>query len=282
MQTVFASIALRALLQDGEFSIAYLIKYFIHQVKIGPGSEAKTVREMLRVPNVSKPQREEVKNRYRGKVDKAIMEVTDQFLTHIFHFPGSDVDMSIRFATPDQRIDWWARISHQIVVGDKGSFSGGMIYMKSYFFQISRFRELFAILLQDIYAEVLDDPNAEVQWDEHFMKEPRQRLREVEFLTKRGMDMETACRALGYSWSQFVSDREKTLTPAMLKKKGKPKEAHEYWEAIQKPFFEANQGLLQDNPGGKPAADDGAPEESPEDETPRPEGVAGAIGVDHG
>ncbi len=282
MQTVFASIALRALLQDGEFSIAYLIKYFIHQIKIGPGGEAKTVREMLRVGNVSKPQREEVKNRYRGKIDKAILEVTDQFLTHIFHFPGNDVDMSIRFATPDQRIDWWARISRQIVVGDKGSFSGGLIYLKGYARKISRFRELFAIFLQDIYAEVLGDSDAEVQWDEHFMKEPRQKLREVELLTKRGMDMESACRILGYSWSQFVSDREKTLSPEIMKKKTVKKEAHEYWMAIQTPFFEPNQGLLQDDPGGKPAVDDGLPGDGPEDDNPRPEGVAGTIGADNG
>ena len=282
MMTVFPSIALRQLLQDGEFSIAYLIKYFIHQVKVGPKSEGKTVQQMLRAGTVSKPQREKVKNRYRSKIDKALFEVTDQQLEHIFHFPGNDVDMKKRFATPDERINWWARISEQIVVGSKGSFSGGLIYLKGYARKIARFRDLFTIFLQDLYAEILSDKAAETQWDEHFMKEPRQKLREVELMTKRGQDMETACRILGYSWSQWVSDREKTLPPEILAMKDAPKQSHLYWQELQTPFFEPNQGLLKDDPGGKPAKDDGLPGDEPEDEDPRPEGVAGAAGEDNG
>ncbi len=279
MMTVFPSIALRQLLQDGEFSIAYLIKYFIHQVKVGPKGDGKTLQQMLRAGTVSKEQREEVKDRYRTKVDKAFFEVTDQMLEHVFHFPGSDVDFGPRYATPDERINWWARISRQIVVGDKGSFSGGLIYLKGYSRKIARFRELVAIFLQDLYAAILDDPDAEVQWDEHFMKEPRQKLREVEMLTKRGMDLQTACSILGYSWSQFVSDREKTLSPEILKMKGEKDREHLYWQEIQTPFFEPNQGLLQDNPGGRPSTTEEQTTDNLTEETPRPEGVAGAEGV---
>ena len=282
MMTVFPSIALRQLLQDGEFSIAYLIKYFIHQVKVGPKEEGKTLPQILKAGTVSKGMRQEVKDRYRQKIDKAFFEVTNQQLEHIFHFPGNDIDMSKRFATPDERINWWARISRQIVVGDKGSFSGGLIYLKGYARKIARFRDRFAIFLQDLYAEILQDPDAETQWDEHFMKEPRQKLREVELMTKRGQDMETACRIMGYSWSQWVSDREKTLSPEIMKMKGDKKQAHLYWEALQTPFFEPNQGLLQDNPGGKPSEDDGLPGDAPDDNTPRPEGVAGTVGADNG
>ena len=281
MITVFPSIALRQLLQDGEYSIAYLIKYFIHQVRVGPKEGGKTLPQILKAGTVGKDMRVEVQERYRTKVDKAFFEVTDQALEHVFHFPGSDVDFGPRYATPDQRIDWWARISRQIMVGDKGSFSGGLIYLKGYSRKIARFRELIAIFLQDLYAVVLKDSNTEVQWDEHFMKEPRQKLREVELMTKRGMDMETACMILGYSWSQFVSDREKTLPKDILSKKGTD-EADLYWREIQTPFFEPNQGLLKENPGGRPPEDDGQPGDVPEDEDPRPEGVAGTVGADNG
>ena len=282
MMTVFPSIAVRQLLQDGEFSIAYINKYFIHQIKVGPKAEGKTLQQILRAGTISKDQRDEVKDRYRTKVDKAFFEVTDQMLEHIFHFPGSDIDFGPRYATPDERIDWWARISRQIVVGEKGSFSGGLIYLKGYSRQITRFRELVAIFLQDLYAEILNDLDAEVEWDEHFMKEPRQKLREVELMIKRGQDMETACRILGYSWSQWVSDREKTLPPDILKLKDNKAEAHIYWEALQTPFFEPNQGLLQENPGGRPPTNEEQIDETGLEETPRPEGVAGAEGADLG
>ncbi len=253
MLTVFASIALRQLLQDGEVSIAYLIRFFIHQIKVGVKSEGKSLAAALRAGTTDKKQRDEVKDRYRIKIDKAFFEVTDQNLEHIFHFPGADVDMLPRYATPDQRIEWWARISKQIVVGDKGSYSGGLIYLKGYSAKISRFRELFSQFLQDIYREVLEDKDAEVEWNEHFMKEPRQVLREIELLVKRGMDMETAVRALGYSWSQWVSDREKTLPPDILAMKGDPKKADEYWRAIETPFFEVGAGMLTDEQGGRPS-----------------------------
>ncbi len=270
MMTVFPSIALRQLLQDGEFSIAYLIKYFIHQIKVGPKSEGKTLAQMLRAGTVSNDQREEVKNRYRI-VDKAVFEVTDQQLEHLFHFPGADIDMNKRYATPDERINWWARQSKQIMVGDKGSYSGGLIYLKSYYRKISRFRELFAIFLEDVIAETLNDKNAETQWDEHFMKEPRQKLAEVTVMTQHGQDMETACRILGYSWSQWVSDREKSMDPAIVMKKDKPKGAWEYYQGLQIPFFEPSAGMLTDeDSGGRPPIDDTKTDDSNSEPTPRP------------
>ncbi len=280
MITVFPSIALRQLLQDGEFSIAYLIKYFIHQIKVGPKGEGKTLQQMLRAGTVSVTQREEVKARYRTKVDKAFFEVTDQQLEHIFHFPGADVDMGPRYATPDERINWWARISKQIVTGDKGSYSGGLIYLKGYSRKISRFRNLFSQFIEDVIMDVLEDKDAETQWDEHFMKEPRQKLKEIELMVKHGMDMETITRILGYSWSQWVSDREKTLPPEILAMKNKPDEAYQYWQALQVPDFEPNSGMLLDEGGGRPATTDEQTDDSGAADQPRPEGATGAEGVD--
>ncbi len=268
--TVFPSIALRQLLQDGEFSIAYLIKYFIHQIKVGPKGEGKTLAQMLRAGAVSKDQFKEVRDRYRI-VDKAFFEVTDQQLEHIFHFPGADIDMAPRYATPDERIDWWARQSKQIMTGSTGSYSGGLIYLKSYYRKIARFRELFAIFVDDVVAETLNDKNAETQWDEHFMKEPRQKLAEVTFMTQHGQDMETACRILGYSWSQWVSDREKSMDPAIVMKKDKPKGAWEYYQGLQIPFFEPSAGMLTDeDSGGRPPIDDTKTDDSGSEPTPRP------------
>jgi len=280
MMTVFPSIALRRLLQDGEFSIAYLIKYFIHQIKVGPKSEGKTLQQMLRAGTVSKDQRDEVKERYRTKVDKAFFEVTDQQLEHIFHFPGADVDFGMRYATPDDRINWWARISKQIVVGDKGSYSGGLIYLKGYSRKISRFRNLFSQFLEDLILDAMNDADADTQWDEHFMKEPRQKLKEVELMVKHGQDMETACRILGFSWSQWVSDREKTLPPDILKLKDDKKRSDEYWREIQTPFFESNAGMLTDDLGGRPATTDDQTDDQGGAEQPRPEGATGAEGHD--
>ena len=279
MTTVFPSINLRRFLQDGEFSIAYLTKYFIHQIKVGAKGEGQNLGQILRAGSSSKEQRIEVKNRYRGKVDKVIFEVTDQFLEHVFHFPGHDVDFGPRYATPDARIDWWARISRQIVVGAQkgGSFSGGLIYLKGYARKIDRFRELFSTFLEDIYTEVLKDPDTEVQWDQQYMKEPRQKLDEMKLTTRHGMVMETVCRILGYSWKQWTSDVEKTMDPDTLKKKG-AKDDYLYQQALQTPFFEPNQGLLtEDDEGGRPSTDDNQTDDSRSAPTPRP--AAGGLGA---
>jgi len=275
MATVFPSIKLRRFLQDGEFSIAYMIKYFIHQVKVGPTAEAQNLARALRAGKINKGDREEIKNLYRGKIDKVLFEVTDQFLEHVFHFPGSEVDFGKRYATPDERIDWWARISRQIMVGDRGSYSGGLIYLKGYSRKISRFRTLFAQFLQDLYAEILKDKGAEIQWDEHYMKEPRQKLREMQLTSQRGMDMETFCRIMGYNWKQWVADREKTVDPEILKMKGSEKE-YLYWQEIQKPFFEPNQGMLVEGSSGRPATTEEQTDDSLREPEPRPESFEGA------
>lgn len=273
MASVFPSIELRALLQDGEFSVAYLMKYFIHQIKIGPTAEGRNLQQILRQGRVTKEDRKEVSDRYRIKVDKALFEVTDQFLTHIFHFPGNDVEFGPRFATADQRIEWWARISRQIVVGEKGNYSGGLIYLKGYSRKISRFRDLFGQFLEDLYDLLLKDTEAEVQWDEHYMKEPRQRLREVTLLVQHGMDMETVCKILGYNWKQWVTEREKTIPSEILSKKGKDDD-HLYQQELQTPFFEPNQGLLAEGPGGRPATTDDQTDDQMTETSPRPEIVA--------
>lgn len=270
MTSVFPSIILRSYLQDGEFSIAYLIKYFIHQVKVGPKAEGLTLQQVLRQGKASKTDRDEVKERYRTKVDKSIFEVTDQFLEHVFHFPGSDVDMAVRYATPDERIDWWARISRQIVKGDAGSYSGGLIYLKGYSRNIDRFRLLFAQFLEDVYVEMLKDEDARVKWDQHYMKEPRQKLDEVKTMVAHGMDNETMCNILGHDWQQFVSDREKTLPPKILNLKDSKEESWKYWQAIQTPFFEPNQGMLAEDPGGRPPTNNEQTDDNQSESTPRP------------
>lgn len=282
MTSVFPSIELRSYLQDGEFSIAYLIKYFIHQIKVGPKAEGLTLQQVLRQGKVTKEDREEVKENYRVKVDKAIFEVTNQTLEHVFHFPGADVDMGKRYATPDERIEWWARISRQIIRGDVGSYSGGLVYLKGYSRNIDRFRGLFAQFLEDIYVEMLKDGNARVKWDQHYMKEPRQKLSEMQLMVSHGMDMETVCSILDYDWQQFVSDREKTLSPEILKLKEDEKESWKYWQEIQRPFFEPNQGMLIDNPGGRPPLTDEQTDDQQTESQPRPEVTAAVGTVDHG
>lgn len=281
MATVFPSIELRSFLQDGEFSIAYLIKYFIHQIRVGAKAEGRDFRAIIKAAaaGVSTAQEEEVKARYRDKVDKVILEITDPYLEHVFHFPGNEVDFGPRYATPDQRIEWWARISRQIMVGDRGSYSGGLIYLKGYSAKISRFRSLFAEFLQDLYAEVLKDKEAEVQWDEHYMKEPRQKLREMNMTIQHGMSMETFCNIMGYSWKKWVSDREKTIDPEILALKKDKAKSYLYWQEIEKPFFEPNQGMLTEG-GGRPPTDEEQTDDSLLEKTPRPE-QGEFEGVDH-
>lgn len=253
--TIFPSLELRRFLQDGEFSTAYLNKYFIHQIKTGSKTQGGSFKDLLAAKPDDPATRQATLNAYTEAVDKAIVTVTDQDEEHVFLFPGSEIQFDKRYVSPDTKILFWGGISHQIMTDAKGgSFSGGLIYMKSYSKMIDAARDLIAEVLETVTG-MMNIEGASYKWNENYMKEPKQVLAEVTFMTSRGQDMEMAIQALGYDWDEWVAKREKTLSPEELGFKGKKDKEHLYWQALQIPFFEDHQGQLDE--GGRPE-DDGA------------------------
>lgn len=277
MVSVFPAINLRAILQEGEFSTAYLMKEFIHQIKVGAKADTSgSIKAALSNKTWSNKQKSDLRDIYAKLIDKALLEVTGQDHEHVFHFPGSSVTFEKRYATADKKINGWARISDQIIDGTTGSsFSGGIIYLKSYSQQISRIRDAADQFLRDFYRDHLSVGKTEIQWNDNYMKEPKQILEEVRFQTSRGMSMETAASILGTIWAQWILDKEKLMSPEVLDYKTDPKKSYLYYQALEKPVFEPSQGGAnsgdQDLENGRPADDDEQSDDNNNADNPKPD-----------
>lgn len=267
VMTVFPSLELRRYLQDGEFSASYISKYFIHQIKVGPKNEGTSLRDLLAAKTSGPADKQVVLDKYAKNVDKAFVTVTDQDEEHNFMFPGSDIKFETRYISADKKLLFWGGISLQIMTDSKGgSFSGGLIYMKSFSKTIDAARELIAEILKDVTA-LMGIEDASFKWNQNYMKEPKQVLAEVTFMTSRGQDMEMAIAQLGYDWSEWIAKREKTLSPEILAFKSDKEQEHKYWQALQIPFFEDHQGQLDE--GGRPEDDGTQTDPSNTETTPR-------------
>lgn len=275
MATVFTALSLRELLQDGEYSISYLIKHFIHQIKIGPdpGNNA-TLTQALKVGRVGTKEKTATLNEYKKKVDKVILEVTDKTLEHVFIFPGSEVDMGKKYISPEKKIMFWGQVSEQVVTGAGGTtFAAGVVYLKGYRASIKLIRSLFEGMVRMIYANVTGDKlinTLSIDWDEHFMKEPKQLLAELVHLMRYGMPTDNVLKALGYSRMAWIAEKEKYLTKEELEAKNSDETRYIYWLAIDRPIWEPMQGLLQGEGGGRPEEDGLQTDEEGVEPQPRP------------
>lgn len=271
MVSIFPSIELRQMLQEGEISISYTIKHFIHQIRVGPSPEvAGGLQQALRYGKVSPKDKKAIRDDYAAKLDKVILEVTDQFLEHRFYFPGADVDIFSKYGPPEKRICWWGGISEQIIVGERGTYSGGLVYLKGFRAAIKQQRSLISEFLEWLYSmapSINKAADVQTEWDEHFMKEARQLLSEVTFLSQHGMPMEQASDILGYNYRQWVSLKEQFLPLEIREMKDDKERQHEYWTQIETPVFEPNQGLLEP---GRPAIDDTQTDDEQQPREPRP------------
>jgi hypothetical protein len=266
VSTIFPPLEIRRYLQDGEFSTVFISKNFIHQVKVGAKTQGTSFRDILASRPADPTVKAAVKDAY-SVVDKAILAVTGQDEEHVFHFPGSDIRFDQRYISPDMKILFWGGISLQIMTdAEGGSFSGGLIYMKSFSKKIDAARSLIAGIL-NIVAKGMGVEDASFKWNQNYMKEPKQVLSEMTFTVGRGMDMEMAIEQMGYDWDEWVATREKTLEPEILAKKGKPEEEWEYWQALETPFFEEKQGILSD--GGRPEEDGQQTDDTSTPDAPR-------------
>jgi len=265
--TVFPQLELRRFLQDGEFSAAYLSKYFMHQIKVGPKNEGTTLRDLLAAKTSGPVEKKAILDKYAQTPDKAICTVTDQDEEHVFLFPGSDIQFEKRYISADMKILFWGGVSLRIMTdAEGGSFSAGLIYMKAFSKKIDAARALISELLEDVTGR-MGIKGTSYKWNQNYMKEPKQVLAEVTFMTGRGQDMEMAIAQLGYDWDEWVAKREKTLSPEVLKFKNDKEQKHKYWKALQIPFFEDHQGQL--DAGGRPEDDGDQTDPSNTEDTPR-------------
>ena len=242
MFSVFPDIELRRLIKDGDQTIFFFIKHLIHQIKVGAKEQGSNFPRFRSGTKLDKAKADEIIAAIK-KESKAMIEVTTADWEHKFVHPPVELFNNTKYKQPELNISNWSRIAKVLQSGEDANYSAGYIYLKGLGAKISTFRERLKALIEFIYSYYLGFETVKVTFNQLILKENSQILKEIEFLKKHyGLSPRIAFEALGYDWSHQEKDMDGFVDDDDMK-------------ARYTPFFEPNQGLLNDE-GGRPGNTD--------------------------
>lgn len=252
MFSIFDDILLRQLLIGGDWAVAYFIRRIIEQVKAGekaPAGHHGNLKQLY-------PKKEDIdKLREQFKqIGDALRIFTDHTVDIEYKFPDPKVFDPQKYEKVEERILRWGGVIDVLMTGKGEGFSQGHLGARRFIAQGKRTRqtigEMFsAFLLHPSVSGALKIPKgskAQVSWDEQNLKDPKQVLDELESGWDRGLiDNQTFIERVGLNFEQVKARKEEDA------------KSKDFWV----PTFEPSQGLLQEDPGGRPS--DGKPTPAP-------------------
>lgn len=203
MRQVFDSIENRNMLIDGDFSIAFLIKSFIMQVRTG--ESINTGPKAGSRQNWATKKHLKALQQHFKTTGKAMWFFTDHTTEILHHFPDVKLFDPQKFASPENRILAWAGIGKILMLGEGANFAAGFINLKRLIAKVKRYREVISsvwetfFLHSSIKGDIAKIHIPKLIYDDSLLKESNMDLKEKQFLVDRGgLSLQTALIKAGY------------------------------------------------------------------------------------
>jgi len=243
MNSVFADAALRELIIAGDFSVAFLLKAAIFHVTAGEsipqGPRAGTKDYWLKETDRKNLQTA------LTKFGRAMILITDHTVKLNHVAPDSKLFDPIKYLKVEERIRRWGSTPEQLLTGEGAGFAQGSLGGKRFSSEGVEVRAHIGWLLsqflthESMRSVIGIDENAvcTIGWDWNNLKEWKQALDELTFV-----------HSVGGASIETVQERTGFTRGVEKKRKEREQTEKELW----KPLFEAKQGMLSPDKGGRP------------------------------
>lgn|GEM_PF-5919882 len=203
MKQIYDSVENRNLLIDGDFSVAFLIKSFIMQVKTGEsitsGPKAGSRQNWATDKHLKMLQR------HFKATGKALWFFTDHTTEILQHFPDVKIFDPIKYISPETRILNWGGIGKIVLLGEGANFAAGFLNLKRLIAKVKVYREVIGRVWDQFYSHPtirgdIAKTNIPKQiYDDALLKEANMDLKEKQMLIDRGgLSIQSALIKAGY------------------------------------------------------------------------------------
>ena len=203
MKQIFDSIENRNLLIDGDFSVAFLIKSFIMQVKAGEpiaqGPKAGSRQNWATDKHLKALQK------HFKTSGRAMWFFTDHTTEILQHFPDVKIFDPIKYVSPENRILMWGGVGRVLMLGEGSNYAAGFINLKRLIAKVKKYREALSGLWESFFSHPtimggISTEKLPIQiYDDSLLKEASLDLQEKQFLVDRGgLSIQSALIKSGY------------------------------------------------------------------------------------
>lgn len=216
MRQIFDSVENRDMLIDGDYSVAFMIKNFIMQVKAGEsitsGPKAGSTQNWAKKVDLDGLKKE------FNALGKAIWLFTNHTVEIDSHFPDTKIFDPIKYQSPDARIMTWGGVGKILMLGDGSNFAAGFINLKRLIAKVKKYREGISRVWDEFFlhttikGDIAKSNMPKLIYDDSLLKEAGIDLKEKTFLLDRGaLSKQTALIKAGYDPDIEEQNKEEEL-----------------------------------------------------------------------
>jgi hypothetical protein len=206
MKTIFPYLEIRKALREGDFATAYMMKHFIFHVTMGESIESGPLAGQR--TNWATPQDTEKMYNVIIRTAKTARLVTNHTVGFAWIFPPKEMWDNAKYEKSEFAILNWSGLTMVLMTGAGATNSSGYISTKRLVATMIYARRRVRHAIQEFFDHSTVKTRLKVKppknmlvtmaFDENALKEPKQLLDELRFMTQEGMvDPPTAIKELG-------------------------------------------------------------------------------------